>query len=246
MSFRWPVVVSMVALLLLCAMPAAAQRSGGVARKSPAELAAEVVRTTEAYRNVLTKALPAYEAAVQEATAALQERHALHETGNLPASYVEEAKRAWSAAQRDLEDAHEAIQEADTIILEALVHQKLAQLSPLPRGGYQDTPTLVRFNGRAPWSLLNVSKLEDAFAAAFNRKLPISSLGQTKAHDRLGLDHRAAIDVAIHPDSVEGQWLMQYLRQADIPFIGVRSSVPGASTGAHVHIGMPSARLVGR
>ena len=245
MFLRWPVVASM-ALLLLCAIPAAAQRSGGAARKSPAELAGDVVRTTQAYRDVLTKALPAYEAAVQEAAAALHERQALHETRSLPASYVEEAQRAWSEAQRDLEDALEAVQEADTIILEALVQQNLARLGPLPRGGYQDTATLARFNGRAPWSLQNVAKLDDAFAAAFNRRLPISSLGQSKAHDRLGLDHRAAIDVAIHPDSVEGQWLMKYLRQADIPFIGVRSSVPGASTGAHVHIGLPSARLVGR
>ena len=74
--------------------------------------------------------------------------------------------------------------------------------------------------------------------------LPRSAFGQTKVHDRLGLDHRTAIDVAVHPDSAEGGWLMQYLRQAGIPFIGVRDMVPGASTGAHVHIGAPSPRLI--
>jgi hypothetical protein len=39
---------------------------------------------------------------------------------------------------------------------------------------------------------------------------------------------------------------MAHLRQAGIPFIGVRAVVPGSSTGAHVHIGLPSPRLLAR
>ena len=55
-----------------------------------------------------------------------------------------------------------------------------------------------------------------------------------------------AIDVAVHPDSAEGQWLMKELRAGGIPFIGVRGVVAGASTGAHVHVGPESPRLIAR
>jgi hypothetical protein len=103
---------------------------------------------------------------------------------------------------------------------------------------------LVRFSGSTPWSPADVSPLSRRFAAAFGRSLPISALGQTKVHDRLGLDHRGAVDVAVHPDSAEGRWLMDQLRRAGIPFIGVRGEVPGSATGAHVHVGPPSPRLV--
>ena len=139
-----------------------------------------------------------------------------------------------------------AIDEADQIIVEATVLQQLAQRGPLSRGGYEDSATMVRFNGAAPWSLKDVPQLDQLFVAQFGRRLPISSLGQTKVHDRLGLDHRAAIDVALHPDSAEGRWLMQHLRRAGIPFIGVRAEIAGSSTGAHVHIGPPSLRFATR
>src|SRR5262249_34268055 len=124
--------------------------------------------------------------------------------------------------------------------------QRLARLPALPRGGFEDSATLVRFNGTAPWSLKSFPALEQRFFAAFGRSLPISAFGQTKLHDRLGLDHRAAVDVAVHPDSPEGQWLMKELRAAGIPFIGARGMVPGGSTGAHVHIGPESPRLLAR
>jgi hypothetical protein len=48
------------------------------------------------------------------------------------------------------------------------------------------------------------------------------------------------MDVAVHPDSAEGHWLLSYLRRAGIPFIAFRSAVAGAATGAHIHIGQPS------
>ncbi len=237
-------VVAVLALgLLLWATPAVAQRG---ARSSPTDLAAEVARTTQVYRDAVARSLPLHEAAVRDAVAALEERRRLHAAGALPASYVEQAERGLVAAERDLEEAQAALDEADRILFEASLQQRLARLAPLPRGGYEDAATLVRFNGPARWTLRDVPALEQQFTAAFGRGLPVSALGQTKVHDRLGLDHRSAVDVAVHPDSAEGRWLMQYLRQAGIPFIGVRGVVPGASTGAHVHVGPESPRLLAR
>ena len=59
----------------------------------------------------------------------------------------------------------------------------------------------------------------------------------------MGFDHRHAIDVAVHPDSPEGQALIFYLRGEGIPFLAFRQAVPGSATGAHIHIGRPSHRL---
>jgi hypothetical protein len=226
--------------VVMCAAPVAAQRTG----KSLAELAADVARATRQYRAVLERSVPIHEKQVQEAIEVLQERRQFHGLGLLPATDVEQAERGLAAAQRDLDEALAAIAEADRLIFEASIQERLARLAPLPRGGYEDVATLVRFNGTAPWLLKDVPRLERQFAGVFGRSLPVSSFGQTTLHDRLGFDHRAAIDVAVHPDSAEGRWLTQYLRAAGIPFIGVRATVPGASTGAHIHVGPPSGRLV--
>jgi hypothetical protein len=128
----------------------------------------------------------------------------------------------------------------------ARTHASVLALMAIAVAGLQDRAMLLRFNGASPWSLKGVPALEQRFLAAFGRSLPISAFGQTKVHDQLGLDHRMAVDVAVSPDSAEGQWLMRELRSAGIPFIGVRGVVPGASTGAHVHIGPESPRLIAR
>jgi hypothetical protein len=52
------------------------------------------------------------------------------------------------------------------------------------------------------------------------------------------------MDVAVQPDSPEGEALMAYLRSQGIPFIAFRHAVPGSATGAHIHIGRPSHRIV--
>jgi hypothetical protein len=237
--------VTLIALgALLSAAPAQAQRAGP--DRSLAQLTADVLRTTRAYRATLERAVPAHEAQVRGAFLALDEGRRLQAAGAVPATYVEQAERALASAERDLADTLAAIEEADRIIAEATLQQRLAGLAPLPRGGYEDAATLVRFRGTAPWSLTEAPALARRFAEAFGRGLPISAFGQTKVHDRLGLDHRSAIDVAVHPDSAEGRWLMQDLRQAGIPFIGVRGEVPGSSTGAHVHVGPESPRLLAR
>jgi len=62
----------------------------------------------------------------------------------------------------------------------------------------------------------------------------------------MGFDHRNALDVALHPDSQEGRVLMGFLRTRGIPFIAAWGSVPGATSGAHIHVGQPSPRLIVR
>ena len=243
---RLGIILAALVVALPCTSVAAADRKPPTVRKSPGELAADVARTTREYRATLERALPALEANAQNAEDAVHERRKLHAAGILSAEYVTQAERAWAAAQSDLADTRAAIDEADRILVEASVQEQLMRRPGLPRGGYEDTATLIRFNGTAPWSLAQVPHLDAVFRAHFGRALPISSRGQTKVHDRLGLDHRAALDVAVHPDSAEGRWLMEHLRRAGIPFIGVRGEIAGSSTGAHIHVGPPSLRFATR
>jgi hypothetical protein len=76
--------------------------------------------------------------------------------------------------------------------------------------------------------------------------LPVSAFGQTALHDRMGLDHRNALDVAVHPDSPEGRALMEHLRSLGVPFIAAWGAIPGSTSGAHIHVGQPSPRLTAR
>jgi hypothetical protein len=95
----------------------------------------------------------------------------------------------------------------------------------------------------ADWSLAKAEKIREFFVKKFGHDLPVSALGQTETHDRLGFDHHEAMDVALSPDSREGRTLIGYLRQMKIPFIAFRRSLAGSATGPHIHIGNPSHRL---
>jgi len=152
------------------------------------------------------------------------------------------SENAWVEAILRVDEDKRWLAETDMAMTEYSLRDELLRLPGLAVGGYSESGTLVRFNGGAPWSLIDSSKVEKFFSQAFGRALPISAFGQTTTHDRLRFDHRNALDVALHPDSKEGQSLLSYLRQAGIPFIAFRNALPGAATGAHIHIGKPSAR----
>jgi len=104
-------------------------------------------------------------------------------------------------------------------------------------------PTIMRYSGASSWALTNLASVQSFFTTKFGRSLPTSAIGQSATHNQLGYDHRNAVDVALHPDSLEGQALINYLRSQGIPFLAFRGAVPGVATGPHIHIGNPSHRL---
>ena len=93
------------------------------------------------------------------------------------------------------------------------------------------------------WRLEDAAKVENFFVAKFKRPLPLSAFGQSDLHTRWGLDHRNGMDVGLHPDSVEGRALIDFLRAESIPFLVFRGPVPGVATGPHIHIGNRSPRF---
>ncbi|MBS1829300.1 MAG: hypothetical protein JST93_28615 [Acidobacteria bacterium] len=85
--------------------------------------------------------------------------------------------------------------------------------------------------------------IEKEFETAFSRNLPVSAKGDTAFHRTMGLNHTGRVDVAVNPDSAEGQWLRRYLDRTGIPYLAFRTAVKGAATAPHIHIGPPSTRL---
>ena len=88
-----------------------------------------------------------------------------------------------------------------------------------------------------------VRQLESEFERVFSRSLPVSARGDTTFHRTLGFNHTGRIDVAVSPDSAEGQWLRKWLDRTGVPYLAFRTAVPGQATAAHIHIGPPSTRL---
>src|SRR6266550_4608861 len=183
---RWP---------MACALALAALAAGPVAG-APSALPSELVSAAREYRASLANLLPFREEAVTHARATLATRRQLAEDGLI-------ARREAETAEQTLATA-EAAEAAATVVL--------ASLPPAKPGALLVTPTLLRFHGLRDWTLAQVTSVERFFADRFHRALPVSALGQTPAHDRLGFDHRNALDVAVHPDSAEGQALMAWLR----------------------------------
>jgi len=100
--------------------------------------------------------------------------------------------------------------------------------------------------GTGKWKLADATKVQDFFLAKFKKPLPMTAFGQSDLHTRWGWDHRNGMDVGLHPDSVEGRALMEFLRNESIPFLAFRGPVPGVATGPHIHIGNRSPRISGR
>jgi hypothetical protein len=171
------------------------------------------------------------------------QRRKLFQDGQISKDQVVEAERLFVVALKRVHAMRESVVETDIAITEAVLGEKVSRMPVLPVNGYSETAELVHFNGGFRWSLKEASQIERFFAQKFGRSLPIAAKGQSATHNRLGFDHRDAMDVALHPDSAEGKVLINQLRKAGIPFIAFRNAIPGASTGPHIHIGKPSSRI---
>ena len=201
---------------------------------------ADVVSAANDYKASLERLLVLQENDVKAASDEVEKRKELLAQSIISKRELEESERALSAAQDQVSSTKKQIGESDDLIAEATAEQQMVKLAP---GTYQTTAALIRYNGSANWVLTDAAKVQSFFASRFNQALPISAFGQTAVHDHLGFDHRNSIDVAVSPDSTEGQTLMAYLRSAGIPFIAFRHAVRGSATGAHIHIGYPSKRV---
>ena len=217
--------------------------TGRASAGTPAEALAELEQRTREYQDTLAKLVLLEEQAVARASASADRLRALQAQGAAARREVSDAEQKVADARERLDGTRRQLAASQQILVEAQALHRLAMLPPaVSPGPERSTPEVVEYRGAGPWSLTQVSSLEQFFAARFGRSLPVSALGQTPTHDRLGFDHRNAVDVAVHPDSVEGRALLDHLRGRGIPFLAFRGAVAGVSTGAHVHVGTASPR----
>ncbi len=242
--------ITTLLLALLCAIGGAsaqnkkkpAPASKTTLAKRLAETRADLVTASKAYKVSLEKLLPFEEDQRKRAAEIVEIRKRLVAEGLASKRELEESERRLADAEVKLTGTRRHLGEADAMIAEASGESQLARLSARP-GSYYTTAALIRYNGTARWALTDIAKVQVFFTSKFKHALPVSAYGQTAVHDHLGFDHRNAVDVAVHPDSAEGQAIMAYLRNAGIPFIAFRAAVRGSATGAHIHLGYPSHRL---
>jgi len=113
----------------------------------------------------------------------------------------------------------------------------------VPLVPYGPLPVAEKFSGDGVFLNSHWRDTVLAFEAQFGRGIPVSAKGETAFHKALGYDHRGRIDVAIDPDSAEGQWLRKHLESLRVPYFLFRAAVRGKASAAHIHIGPPSGRI---
>lgn len=219
----------------------------------------EIIITTTAYKDHLLIVLENQQLEFARLSKEVDLQQKLLKQGLISQKEFEDNEQAMAMANYSIKITKQRIAGAEKMIVDTqaetdatMMQQGIKELEnrtagatepKVPTGGSGINAVRIRYDGKAQWSLADSGKIEIFFYSRFGYSLPVSAWSGTDLHRRMRLDHRNAMDVALNPDSPEGQALMNYLRDADIPFMAFRGRVAGASTGAHIHIGKPSLRL---
>jgi hypothetical protein len=252
-SYRNPICSWLLTLtLLVCAQSVSAQKKTKKKPAAPApvnelvRLRDEFVKATNEYKSSLEKLIVFYEADVKRAEEKLSVSQKLLAEGLVAKTMVEENQRALTAAQQKVAETRRQMTGAEDQIAAVLVEQaageQLAKNLNLAKQRLVRTSSFIRFTGGPGWNLGEAYKIQRFFSDTFKRELPIAVFGQGAIHDRWRLDHRNAMDIQLHPDSAEGQALLNFLQRNGVPYSAFRAAIPGTATGPHIHIGKPSHR----
>lgn len=204
-----------------------------------------IAHAQTAVQSASQQLLQSQEAEVTKLTTSIEQLRQLYSEGLIARVEVEKAESQLATAKAGVEETRAQIAAAEKLAAEQKKAAELAKVKPLVKTtsmALNRTPAVMRFTSGS-WSLANLSTVQQFFSKAFGRALPTSTIGQSATHNRMGWDHRHAVDVGLHPDSVEGRALISFLQSSGIPFMAFRGAIPGVSTGPHIHIGQPSHRL---
>ena len=157
------------------------------------------------------------------------------DAGALPRKDLAPAAEADEAASKTYELVAERVRLARELAKMASAETLLEEL--------EEEELAFRFLGSGGFDEQDILDVESLFFQTFRMAFPVSADGDTELHRSLGLDHTGRIDIALHPDSDEGRFLLDVLESWSIPFIAFRAAVPGQATGPHIHIGLPSPPL---
>ena len=221
--------------------------------RQPARLRAQLAQARSEYKASLAQLRALYETDAQRAAERLAKLKELYAQGLVTRSELETAEYAATRAQEQVAESQAQLQGADVQIAEALVEVESDEAAPQVRpnptpravgGGLIQKTAYIRYGGARAWSLAEAGTVEQFFRLRFGRALPVSAFGQSALHARWGYDHHNAMDVPLSPDSAEGQALIAYLHADGIPFTAFHHAIPGSATGPHIHVGLPSHRIM--
>jgi hypothetical protein len=204
---------------------------------------AHLIETSKVYRESLERLQELQKQDEERAAAQVEKNRELLEMGLIAKRQLDEIEQNLVETRNKIAETQKQIESVDLLVAEVKAAEELAKMPPAQPGVYRSTGMLIRYVGASRWAMSDFTKVDAFFRLKFRKPLPVSALGQTDTHSRLGFDHHDAVDVAIHPDGVEGQELIGYLRLQGISFIAIRGAIPGSATGAHIHIGPSSKRI---
>lgn len=168
-----------------------------------------------------------------------QDQSELVRQGVLPKSHMTEFERQLAERRLTLQLAESRAHIFEDLLNMAKAEEFFTEDTP----ANEPKPLVESYVGSGVFKEAHLAYIENAFEKQFKKPLPVSARGQTHLHTSLGFDHSGRVDVGVNPDEQEGIWLRQTLETLRVPFIALRSSIPGKSTAPHIHIGLPSNRL---
>jgi hypothetical protein len=237
-----------IVLLLSGVGIANAQNKPGPSNSDPAVTGSDLIEATREYKANTEGLLYLQEEELKKATQKLEQLRLLVADGLIARNELEESEASVATLLGTLAETRKKIGDSDLMIAE-IQSEEIRKTQTLAQTGIGNKPrsfvrpTVLRYNGAAPWTITQLAGIQSFFNSTFGRSLPTSTIGQSATHNRLGWDHRNSVDIPLHPDSVEGKTLISFLQNQGIPFLAFRGAIPGVSTGAHIHIGRPSQRL---
>ena len=242
--------LAFLVLVTNCAL-ANAQTESNKTSKKIASSSSNLIEVTNQYKDSSKELLAIQQTEVNKASAKLEQLRTLVSDGLVAKAELATAEQDLAELRGKMEATEKQIADSDTRVAQIKAEQQLAKKNAGSRVkliGKQyetlsNTAMMLRYNGPIAWSRGNLDTIQAFFSSKFGHSLPTSAVGQSATHNRLGYDHRNAVDVALHPDSTEGRALISYLQQQGIPFLAFRGAIPGVATGPHIHIGSPSHRL---
>lgn len=202
-----------------------------------------LISASNTYRESLERLLALQKQDEERAAQSVEKSKKLLEIGVIAQKQVEESEQLLATTRAKAVETEKQIESVNNLVAEVEAAEEVAKTPPTPTGEFRANGLLVRFAGISRWNLSDFGKVEAFYRLKFGKPLPISAFGQTQTHNQLGLDHSNAMDVAVHPDSVEGKALIDFLYNQGISFIAIRGAIQGSATGAHIHIGAESHRI---
>lgn len=236
-----------VSVLLLLSFSVSAQTWKANTSQHSENPRSESIEASQKQKASVASLLSLQEAEAKKAEADLEQLRQLVAEGLVARVELSEKEESLATMHSNLEATRKQIANIDQA-LDQLQRDEVSerQVPQAPTKSKALTaPTILRHGGIGSWSKEMLAPVRQFFVSTFGKPLPTSAIGQSDTHDRLGWDHRNAVDIPLHPDSPEGKTLIDYLRSQGMPFLAFRAAITGVSTGPHIHIGLPSHRLAG-